>query len=185
VIVSNLVSLDGFIAGPQGEIDWFVSMADKEFESYSVELIESVDTMLFGRVTYELMAGYWPTARPPADDQRIIDGMNNTAKVVFSRTLTRVEWSNSRLASGSPADIVAGLKARPGRNIVLYGSGSIVAALADRGLIDDYRIFVAPVILGSGKPQFAGARTNGLRLAETRTFASGLALLRYAPADAA
>ena len=139
--------------------------------------------MLFGRVTYELMAGYWPTATPPADDQRIIDAMNNTAKVVFSRTLRGVEWKNATLAKADPADEVARIKARPGRNIVIYGSGSIVAALAGRGLIDEYRIFVCPIILGSGKALFAGlAKGIKLRLAASRAFGSGVMALQYLPA---
>ena len=182
VIVSNLVSLDGFMAGPDGEIDWFANLPDKEFDEYGVELIGTVDTMLFGRVTYELMAGYWPVAKPESDDPRIIRAMNESAKVVFSRTLDRVDWKNSRLVKGDAAEEVRKLKRQPGRSMVIYGSGALVSALAPEGLIDDYRIFVAPVVLGKGKSLFTGLDARlGLRLVETRAFRTGLVLLRYRP----
>jgi dihydrofolate reductase len=182
VILSNLISLDGFMAGPNGEIDWFTGIADREFEAYAVDLIRTVDTMLFGRVTYELMAGYWPTASPETEDPRIIDAMNNTGKVVFSRTLDGVDWKNSRLLRGDAAEETAKLKQQTGRDMVVYGSGGIVSALAPKGLIDDYRIFVAPIVLGKGKPLFGAVETRlRLRLRETKTFGSGMVLLRYEP----
>jgi dihydrofolate reductase len=182
VILSNLVSLDGFMAGPNGEIDWFTGVADKEFESYAVDLIDSIDTMLFGRVTYELMAGYWPAATPETDDPRIIEAMNNTRKVVFSNTLGKVDWKNSRLVKGDAAEETAKLKEQSGRDMVIYGSGGIVSALAPKGLIDDYRIFVAPIVLGKGKPLFDCVDTRiRLELLETKSFRSGMVVLRYGP----
>ena len=182
VILSNLVSLDGFMAGPNGEIDWFTGIADNEFESYAVELIGSIDTMLFGRVTYELMASYWPTAKPETDDPRIIDAMNDTRKVVFSKTLDKVTWKNSRLGRGDAAEETAKLKQQPGGDMVIYGSGEIVSVLAKRGLIDDYRIFVAPIVLGKGKPLFNGIDARlGLKLIETKPFRTGMVVLRYEP----
>ena len=185
VIVSNLISLDGFYAGPAGEIDWFVNIPDTEFEAYGIKLMESIDTMLFGRVTYELMAAYWPTASPGADDQKVIDGMNRSAKVVFSRTLKKSEWNNTRLVAGDAAEEVARLKRQPGKDMVIYGSGEIVSALASKGLIDDYRIFVIPVVLGKGKSMFAGLQNRvNLKLMETRVFQTpGVTLLRYVPSD--
>jgi dihydrofolate reductase len=182
VIVSNLVSLDGYFAGPNGEIDWFVSLADKEFEAYAIDLMSTVDTMLFGRITFELMASYWPTASPDTEDPKIIEAMNSFPKVVFSNTLESVEWNNSRLVRGDAADAVARLKQAPGKDMVIYGSGSIVAALTQRGLIDDYRIFVCPIILGSGKSLFNGDDRKGLKLVDTRRFSSGVVLLSYRPA---
>ena len=182
VIVSNLVSLDGFLAGPQGQIDWFTGLADKEFESCSIELLETVDTILFGRVTYQLMAGYWPKASASEDDPRIIEAMNSLPKVVFSRTMASVAWKNSRLVKTDAAEEVARLKQLAGRHLVIYGSGGLVSALAPRGLIDDYRIFVAPLVLGSGVPMFRGLEQRlTLRLAESRGFRSGVVLLRYEP----
>ncbi|OHD74870.1 MAG: hypothetical protein A2V99_08765 [Spirochaetes bacterium RBG_16_67_19] len=182
LIVSNLLSLDGFMAGPGGEIDWFTGLADKEFEQYGIQLMESIDTILFGRVTYQLMAGYWPTASAAEDDPRVIAAMNDLPKVVFSRTLGKVEWKNSRLVNGDAAAEVAKLKAHPGKDLVIYGSGGLVSGLAQQGLIDDYRIFVAPLALGSGLPMFRGlSRRIGLRLVETKSFRTGVVLLRYEP----
>jgi dihydrofolate reductase len=178
IVVSNLISLDGYYAGPQGEIDWF--NVGKDFEAYAVELIGAVDTMLFGRVTYELMAGYWPTATAATDDPRIIDAMNNTPKIVFSNSLKNVGWNNTRVIRGELGAEISRLKQQSGRDIVVYGSGSLVSALTRLGLVDDFRIFVSPILLGKGKLLFEGidARTN-LRLVGTQTFESGLVVLRY------
>ncbi len=180
IIVSNYVTLDGFFAGPNGEIDWFVW--DTETAKYSKELLKSIDTILFGRVTYELMASYWPTASPPAEDPVIIDAMNNLPKIVFSKTLDKVAWKNSRLVKGNIAEEISQLKQEPGKDMVIYGSGSIVSTLAQRGLIDDYRIFVNPVVLGSGKPLFKGLNDRlNLKLLKTKTFDCGVVLLHYEP----
>ncbi len=182
VIVSNLISLDGFIAGTDGEIDWFVNFADKEFEEYSIALLGTVDTMLFGRVTYELMASYWPTATPAANSQQVIDAMNNSQKVVFSRTLQKVEWKNSRLVRSDIAGEVSRLKQQPGKNIVIYGSGAIVSALTRARLIDEYRIFVCPVALGGGIPQFKGIKDRlRLSLKSAKSLGSGLVAMNYVP----
>ena len=178
IIVSNYVTLDGFFAGPNGEFDWFVW--DDETAQYSKELLTSMDTILFGRVTYELMAGYWPTASPPAEDQVIIDAMNNLPKIVFSKTLDKVSWKNSKLIRGEIAEEISKLKQQSGKDMVIYGSGSIVSTLTNLGLIDEYRIFINPVVLGSGKPLFKGIKDRlNLKLFKTKTFHSGVVLLHY------
>ncbi len=181
VIVSIYVTLDGFFAGPKGEIDWFVW--DEETAKYSKDLLNAIDTVLFGRVTYELMASYWPTASPATEDPVIIDAMNNLPKIVFSKTLEKVEWNNAKLVKGNIADEVAALKQQPGKDIVIYGSGSIVSTLTQLGLIDEYLIFVNPIVLGSGKPLFKGLKDRlSLKLLKTRTFRNGIVLLYYQPA---
>lgn len=178
VIVSNLISLDGFISGPNGEIDWFGW--DKELESYGKDQLGSMGTILFGRVTNELMASYWPTATAAANDQMIIDAMNNLPKIVFSKTLEKVEWKNSRLVKENIAEEISKLKRQPGKDMVIYGSGSIVSALAQAGLIDEYRIFVNPVVLGSGKPLFQDIKNRlNLKHINTKTFGNGLVLICY------
>lgn len=180
IIVSNYISLDGFFAGPDGEIDWFVW--DEETAQYSKELLTAIDTILFGRVTYELMADYWPTASRQSEDPDIIDAMNNLPKIVFSTTLDRVEWSNTRLVKNDIEEEVKELKRQPGQDMVIYGSGSIVSAFARSGLIDEYRIFVNPVALGNGKSLFKGL--NGripLKLSDTKAFRCGVVLLQYEP----
>lgn len=176
IIVSNFVTLDGFFAGPNGELDWFVW--DDQMAQYSKDLLGSIDTMLFGRVTYDLMRGYWPTAT--TEDPIITDAMNNSPKIVFSKTIAEADWKNTRLFKEINKDQILKMKQQPGKDMVIYGSGSIVSAFARLGLIDDYRIFVNPVILGSGKPMFRDITNRiNLKLLETRMFDSGVALLRY------
>jgi dihydrofolate reductase len=176
IIVSNYVTLDSLFAGPNGEIDWFIW--DEEIARYSRDLLGSIDTILFGRVTYELMAGYWPAAT--TEDPIITDKMNNLPKVVFSRTLEKANWKNTKLVREINKDDILKMKQQPGKDMVIYGSGSIVSALAQLGLIDDYRIFVNPIILGSGKPLFKNlAERMTLKLIETKTFESGVVLLHY------
>jgi dihydrofolate reductase len=176
IIVSNYVSLDGFFAGPNGEIEWFVW--DEETADYSKGLAASIDTILFGRVTYQLMASYWPTVT--TEDPVITEYMNRSAKIVFSRTLEKADWENTRLIKAMDKEEILNLKKQPGRDMVIYGSGSIVSTLSRWGLIDDYRIFVNPIVLGSGKPLFKGWNERlKLKLLSTKTFHCGIVLLHY------
>ncbi|MDW7771961.1 MAG: dihydrofolate reductase family protein [Desulfobulbaceae bacterium] len=178
VIVSNYMTLDGFFAGPDGELDWFVW--DREIAEYMKEQFGAIDTILFGRVTYELMVEYWPAASPPEEDPVIIEAMNNLQKVVFSRTLDRPGWYNSRLGGNNIAEEVAKMKKEPGRDMVIFGSSTIVSALTQAGMIDEYRIFINPVVLGRGRPMFAGLNESfKLKLYGTRTFRCGVVLLHY------
>lgn len=183
LIVSEMVSLDGFFAGPDGGIDWHI--VDAEFNDYALGLLNTIDTMLFGRVTYQLMVSYWPTPMALNDDPIIADKMNTIPKVVFSKTLDRVEWgkwNNARLVKGNLAEEVAKLKQQPGKNMVVYGSGQLVAALAESGLIDEYRIFICPVALGGGTPLFKGVtKYVNLKLTGTKTFKTGVIVLSYEP----
>jgi dihydrofolate reductase len=180
VVLSMQVSLDGFIARANGELDWH--LVDREFNEYARDLLDSFDTLVFGRVTYQLMASYWPTAitNDPVE-ARIAERLNTLPKVVFSRTLKKVEWKNSRLATGGVAEEIRKMKEQPGKDIGIGGT-SLVAVLAPLGLIDDYRILVVPVVLGTGKPLFKDIKKSiSLKLRETRTFGSGLVLLAYQP----
>jgi dihydrofolate reductase len=180
VVLSMQVSLDGFIARANGELDWH--LVDREFNEYARDLLDSFDTLVFGRVTYQLMASYWPTAitNDPVE-ARIAERLNTLPKVVFSRTLQKVEWKNSRLATGGVAEEIRKMKEQPGKDIGIGGT-SLVAVLAPLGLIDDYRILVVPVVLGSGKSLFKDIKKSiSLKLRETRTFGSGLVLLAYQP----
>jgi dihydrofolate reductase len=183
IIISNLSSLDGFLAGPKGEIDWFAW--NDEMAQYSKGLIGSIDMIMFGRVTYELMASYWPTAGPTTDEPVIIEAMNNLPKIVFSRTLEKAAWKNTTLVKEARKEDILEMKRRPGKDIVIYGSGSLVSQFTDWGLIDDYRIFVNPVILADGKPHFKGLKDMvKLDLLEAKAFYSGVVLLHYQPASA-
>jgi len=178
LIVSEMVTLDGYFSGPNGEIDWF--FWNEEMANYSADLLSRVDTILFGRVTYELMADYWPSASVTAEGPIIIDKMNNLPKIVFSRTLEKAEWENTKLVKEINKDDILKMKQQPGEDIVIYGSGSIVSALTQLGLIDEYRILVNPIILGNGKLLFKNLteRVN-LKLVQTKTFKSSVILLHY------
>jgi dihydrofolate reductase len=181
VILQNMVSLDGYFEGPSREIDWHV--VESEFNAYAAKFLDTLDALLFGRVTYQLMASYWPSADAIASDPIIARRMNLLPKVVFSRMLEKVEWENSRLVKGDAAAEVARLKSQPGRDLAIFGSSDLAVTLAEHGLIDEYRIMVNPVILGSGKPLFKGIMARlKLKHLQTRTFGSGVVVLSYEPA---
>jgi dihydrofolate reductase len=174
LFVSNVMSLDGFFEGPNGEFDWPV--VEEEFFAYAREMLRGVDTILFGRRTYLHMAAYWPTA--PRDE--IADQMNSLRKVVFSRTLERAEWKNSHLVRGDAAAEVATLKRESGKDLVILGSASLASSLLQANLIDEYRVILQPVLLGSGQPLFKsiGGRIR-MKLTATRVLKTGVVVLYY------
>ncbi len=180
VFVSNLVTVDGFFAGPNGEIDWH--NVDAEFNDYAISMLNSIDTMLFGRVTYDMMAGYWPTAAVLKDDPIVAGKMNSLAKIVFSKTLDKVEWENTRLVKENIAEEIQKLKQQPGKDIAILGSGTIVQLLTNLRLIDEYWLLVNPIILGKGKPLFKDIKEKvNLKLLDVRKFDSGNVMLKYHP----
>jgi dihydrofolate reductase/transposase len=180
IILMMSVSLDGFIEGPDRELDWH--MVDDELHGHFNEQLSAMGAFLSGRVTYELMAGFWPTADtdpsstgPMVEFARIWRDM---PKIVFSRTLERAGW-NTTVVRDVVADQVMELKAQPGGDLVL-GGADIAAAFMRHDLIDEYRLYVHPVVIGQGKPLFQASDTRiNLQLAETRTFGNGVVLLRY------
>ena len=181
VIVSEIITLDGFFAGPDGAINWHI--VDEDFNRLAIELLGSVGMLLFGRVTYELMVSYWPTEAAATDDPIVAEKMNTLPKVVFSKTLETVEWGewkNARLVKGDLGEEIAKLKQEPGKDMVLLGSGKIVSALASSGLIDEYVLFVTPIVLGNGIPLFKGINDRiKMKLVGTQNLSSGVVLLRY------
>jgi dihydrofolate reductase len=180
IIAQEMVSVDGYFAGPNGELDWFVW--DDVLRDLSISTLDSVDTLLFGRVTYEMMAGYWPTPMAIQNDPVVAAGMNRADKIVFSRTLEKAEWENTRLVKENIAEEIRKMKALPGKDMTLLGSGSIVTQFAQQGLIDEYQIMVDPVALGDGTPLLKGIRHKlDLELISARTFRSGVVLLCYRP----
>jgi dihydrofolate reductase len=180
VAMLNRISLDGFYAGPNGEIDWFIH--EPEVDQAAHELM-APDTLLMGRVTYQMFESYWPpVARDPnaSEGARILaNELNEMTKVVFSKTLEEVTWVNSTLVKGDITQAVSRLKQGDGPDIAIFGSGTIVQQLAEEGLIDEYLIVVTPVILGVGKPLFKEVKKCNLELLETRNFKSGNVLLHY------
>lgn len=181
IIFFMLTTLDGYFEGPGRDINWH--NVDAEFNEFGIEQINSVDTLLFGRVTYELMAGYWPTESARADDPIVAEKMNQTPKIVFSKTLPNVEWQNTRLVRDNFVEEMTNLKAQPGRDMIIFGSSNLAVTFIQHGLIDEFRIMVNPVVLGDGKPLFKGILEKlSLKLIKTRVFHSGNVLLYYEPA---
>jgi dihydrofolate reductase len=181
--VFNLVTLDGYISGEGGDISWH--RVDKEFQKYAEKNSNSGNTLLFGRVTYELLAGYWCSADALKNDAIIAQGMNSASKIVFSRTLKKADWANTRLVKDNLPAEVRKLKKQSGKGLTVLGSGSIVAQLAQAGMIDEYQLLLNPVILGKGRTMFEGVEGKPtLKLTSTRTFGNGNVLLCYEPTAA-
>lgn len=181
IVLPMLVSLDGFMEGPNREIDWH--HVDDEVHSYFNAQLRDMGGFHDGRVTYELMAEFWPTAdedpEAPEPVREFARIWREMPKVVYSRTLESAEWNTTVAREVVPAEIEA-LKARPGGDIAL-GGADLAAAFAAHDLIDEYVIYVQPVLLGAGKRLFpAAADRTRLRLTETRAFGNGVVLLRYA-----
>jgi dihydrofolate reductase len=179
VIYSMGVSLDGFVAGPGGEIDW--TAPDEELHRFHNEQTLALDAHLCGRRLYEEMR-YWDTAdrNPSATDYEVEFARiwQRLPKIVFSRTLDAVE-GNARLATGSPAEEVAALKEQPGRDLAV-GGADLASTFIEQDLIDEYQLFVSPVLLGGGTPFFPALRDRiDLELVETRTFGSRVVHMRY------
>ena len=180
--VFNLMTLDGYIAGEGGDISWH--NVDEEFQELAKAASNSGNTLLFGRVTYELMAGFWPTPEAIRTDPIVAAGMNKSEKIVFSRTLQKADWNNTRLVKDDMLAEVRRLKQGSGKDLTVLGSGSIVAQLAQEGLIDEYQVLLNPVVIGKGKTMFEGLKNRlALKLVRTRTFGNGNVLLTYVPAS--
>jgi dihydrofolate reductase len=176
----NLMTLDGFVEGPGRDISWHHDVWGSDLEQLSIEQLNNAGALLFGRVTYELMANYWPTATGEA--AAVADLMNRMPKFVFSRTLTRSDWNNVRFFHGDAAKIVASLKRETEKDIYLFGSADLAANLFPHGAFDEIRIGLSPHILGSGTPLFKPTDTRQrLKLLEAKPFSSGITILRYQP----
>jgi dihydrofolate reductase len=179
------VTLDGYFTGRDGDLSWaHEGQQDPEWSAFVAENASGGGQLLFGRITYGLMVSYWPTPAARENDPVVAERMNNLPKVVFSRTLDKASWSNTRLMKGDLATEVRRLKHEPGEGMTILGSGSLVSQLAQAGLIDEYQIVVKPVALGEGRTMFEGI-TQKLRLKRTttRTFTNGNVLLSYEPRD--
>jgi dihydrofolate reductase len=177
LIMWNMVTLDGFFEGTQSwEIDWHVWGDD--LEQLSLEQLRSADMLLFGRLTYQGMAGFWQTATG-----EVAELMNSIPKVVFSRTLESADWDNSRLVKTNAEQEVARLKQQPGKDLFIFGSADFSSALMKAGLIDEYRLGLNPILLGGGNPLFKPMPERMRRkLLEARPLESGCLILRYQPA---
>jgi dihydrofolate reductase len=179
LLVFNQVSLDGYIADDTGDMSW-AHQEDAEWNDWVASNASGGGELLFGRVTYEQMESFWPSAVALAAMPVVAERMNNLPKVVFSRTLAKASWNNTRLVKGAIAAAVKQLKREPGQDMVLMGSASIVSQLSAHGLIDAYQVVINPIVLGRGKSMFTGVEEKfHLKLTQTRTFKNGNVVLSY------
>ena len=185
IILMLSVSVDGYFEGPDRDLDW--QMVDDELHRHFNEQLRTMGAFLSGRVTHELMAGFWPTADlDPSSTAPMVEFAGiwrDMPKIVFSRTLERADWNTTVVREVVPEEIRE-LKAQPGGDMAL-GGADLAAAFMRHDLIDEYRLYVHPIVIGRGKPLFQPSDTKvDLRLAETRTFGNGVVLLHYQRPDA-
>ncbi|HTA88839.1 MAG TPA: dihydrofolate reductase family protein [Polyangiaceae bacterium] len=184
LVVFNQVTLDGYFTDLRGDMSW-AHKQDAEWTAFTSENASGGGELLFGRVTYEMMASFWPTEQARQVAPVVAERMNQLPKVVFSTTLTEATWHNTRLLKGDIAAEVRKLKATAGPNLVIMGSGSIVSQLAEARLIDEYQLIINPLIIGTGKTLFANVQHRlPLTLTNTRVFKNGNVALFYESAGA-
>ena len=183
LIVFNHVSLDGYFVDKKGDMRW-AHKQDPEWNEFVAGNARGGGVLLFGRVTYEMMASYWPTPMAAQNSPAVAEHMNNLQKVVFSRTLDKASWKNTKLVKGDLATEVRKMKQESGEGLVIMGSGTIVSQLAQGGLIDEFQIVVCPIVIGSGKTLFEGVTEKlNLKLTKSRTFGNGNVYTCYEPAS--
>ena len=177
--VVEWISLDGFFSGSKGETDWFVM--DEDTGNYLSHLFKSFDTILLGSVTYNMFSAYWPTPDPAdGNPQELTDFMNNSRKVVFSKKLDKATWNNTDVFKTITSKDIKQLKKESGKDIVIFGSGSIVSKLTKLKLIDEYQFLVNPVFLGKGKSIFKNTEAKAaLKLLDSKKFDCGNVILRF------
>ena len=183
LIVFNSVSLDGYFVDMSGDMSWAKNdTPDAEWEAFVAGNASGGGILLLGRITYELMASFWPTPFAIEHMPVVAEGMNSMPKVVFSRTLDQASWNNTRLVKEDIAAEVRRMKSEPGPGMTILGSGSIVSQLAQEGLIDEYQVVAVPVVLGAGRTMFEGVKQKlPLKLTKSRSFGNGNVLLCYKP----
>lgn len=176
----NFISLNGFFQGPEGDLSWH--RHGEEENKFSEKALEPGNTLLFGRVTYQMMESYWATPEAFKSSPIVAHGMNNSDKIVFSTTLTQVKWKNSRIISENLIETVKQLKSQPGKDMAILGSGSIATLFAEHGLIDFYQFMLDPVAIPGGVPLFNGiTKPLNLKLISSKALNSGVILLNYEP----
>ena len=182
LVAFDFISLNGFFKGPDGDLSW--AHDDEESDAFAIESNKEGGILLFGRVTYEMMAGFWLTPYAHELYAEMADGMNKAEKVVFSRTLVKPEWNNTRVVKDDMVEEIKMLKQIRGKDMAILGSGSIVNQLTEAGLIDEYQIMIHPIVLGGGTPILNGIKRKlNLKLISSRVFKSGKVLLCYEPVE--
>lgn len=179
--VFNNVTLDGYFTDTQGDMNW-AHKDDPEWKAFTAENAKGGGVLLFGRVTYELMASFWPTPTAMEQMPEVAKGMNDLQKVVFSRTLDKASWNNTKLVKSGLVEEVRKMKTEPGEDMVIMGSGTIVSQLSEHRLIDEYQIVLVPIVLGQGRTMFEGMKDRlMLKRTDARTFENGNVLASYEP----
>src|SRR6202171_106513 len=181
LVVYNSISLDGYFTDANGDMRW-AHKQDPEWQAFVSENARGGGQLLFGRITYDLMASFWPTPLAAQSNPIVVERMNNLRKFVFSTTLDKASGNNTTLFKGDLATEVRKLKQEPGPDIVIMGSGSVVAQLAEAGLIDESQIVLTPLVVGSGRTLFEGVKRKlPMKLAKSRAFGNGNVVLFYEP----
>lgn len=183
--VFNNVSVDGYFVDADGDMSWaHDSTEDPEFAAFTAANAGGGGALIFGRVTYEMMARFWPTQAAMSVMPEVAAGMNQMEKIVFSRTLDTADWWNTRIVRGDPVAAVRGLRQETGPHLTILGSGTIVAQLAEADLIDEYQLIICPVVLGRGRTMFDGVKKHiGLTRTSARMFANGKIHACYVPSS--
>ena len=186
IIVSEFYTLDGLMSDPQDKMEWVLGIFSEDVGKYEDDLYDNADTLLLGRVTYKIFESYWPQAATnpstPKEDLEMAHKINDLTKIVFSKTLQKVEWRNSRLIKEINPEEIRKMKQQTGKDMLIVGSANIVQQFTNLGLIDEYHLLLHPVVLGSGKPLFKNIKDrHTLKLIKTNTFKNGVVGLYYEP----
>ncbi|MGI8952694.1 MAG: dihydrofolate reductase family protein [Chitinophagaceae bacterium] len=172
------LSVNGFFKAANEDISWHRHGGEEN--EFSIESLKSNNILLFGRVTYEMMVNYWSSPMAKENDPVVAKGINSADKIVFSKTLKKADWNNTKIISD--AEEIKNLKQTPGKNMTILGSGTIITQFANQNLIDEYQFMIDPVALGNGTPIFQSIKNKlDLNLTNSRTFKSGVVLLSYEP----
>ena len=177
----NLITLDGYF---EGENKWDIAwhQVDGEFNTFSIEQLTEAGGLIFGRVTYLGMASFWPTATAIKDDPIVASLMNSISKYVFTNTLDKADWNNTQIIKGEAALELKKLKQVSGKDLFIFGSADLASTFIRNDLIDEYRLIVNPIVLGTGNPLFKPTgQMLKLKLFDTKTFQNGNVLLYYQP----
>jgi dihydrofolate reductase len=180
--VFNSITLDGYFTDRHGDMSWAHAQQDAEWNEFIAGNAGGDAAFLFGRITYEMMASFWPTPQAREMAPEVAEAMNARQKLVFSRTMTRASWNNTRLLKGDTIGEVQKLKQETGPGLMIFGSGTLVAPLARAGLIDEYTMVIHPLALGAGRTMFEGMEAKlSLRVTKSRVFKSGQVVVWYEP----
>ncbi|HEX2855541.1 MAG TPA: dihydrofolate reductase family protein [Opitutaceae bacterium] len=182
LVVFNTVTVDGYFTGANGDMSW-AHKNDPEWQEFTSGNARGESVMVFGRVTYQMMAGWWPSPQAMKVMPDVAGRMNSASKIVFSRTLNEASWNNTTLVKTDPASAIQKIKKESGPDLIIFGSGTIVSLLAEHGLIDEYQIVLSPIVLGRGRTMFEGVKQPlNLKLTGSRSFKNGNVVLYYQPA---